>query len=325
MTLKDHILEILNAKKEQRASDLADTLGVSRQMIHRVINDLLSEKSIIKLGRPPKTFYALREIHDAAMSSSLYPKEIEFLELHYALITEIGQKLSGLEAMAYWCKRQNLPLDKTAHEYISTRKKYLAYFQSNGLINGKEKLQNTKGFNRLGLDDVWYMDFYAIERFGKTKLGLLLHFAKQGQNRKLMEEIIALTTDRLNRFIEKEQIDAIGYIPPTIKREVQIMSFFRKKYNLPLTHIDLVKVSGEIAIPQKALNKIGDRINNANASIMVTEKRIFKKILLIDDAVGSGATLNQTAIKIKEKGLSESVIGLAITGSYKGFEVIQEV
>ena len=58
---------------------------------------------------------------------------------------------------------------------------------------------------------------------------------------------------------------------------------------------------------------------------MVNENRVFKKVLLIDDAVGSGATLNETSLKLKEKELAKKVIGLAITGSFKGFDVIQEV
>ena len=48
-------------------------------------------------------------------------------------------------------------------------------------------------------------------------------------------------------------------------------------------------------------------------------------MLLIDDAVGSGATLNQTACKIKERNVSKKVIGLSIIGSAKGFDVISEV
>ena len=56
------------------------------------------------------------------------------------------------------------------------------------------------------------------------------------------------------------------------------------------------------------------------------EEEKYGNILLIDDAVGSGATLNETARKIKSKGLiSGKIIGLAITGSFKGFDVISEV
>jgi hypothetical protein len=41
--------------------------------------------------------------------------------------------------------------------------------------------------------------------------------------------------------------------------------------------------------------------------------------------VGSGATLNETATQIKQKGIAKKVIGLSITGSFKGFDVISEV
>jgi hypothetical protein len=41
--------------------------------------------------------------------------------------------------------------------------------------------------------------------------------------------------------------------------------------------------------------------------------------------VGSGATINETAVKLKFKQTSVNVSGLAITGSFKGFDVIQEI
>jgi len=50
-----------------------------------------------------------------------------------------------------------------------------------------------------------------------------------------------------------------------------------------------------------------------------------KVVEYIDDALGSGATLNETAKKIKKQKLAENIIGPAITGSFSGFEVISEV
>ena len=241
------------------------------------------------------------------------------------LVTETGSRLTGIEAFIYWCNKQKLPIEKTVSEFIETRKKYLAYFDKHGLIDGNEKIRSTKGFEQIGLDSIYYLDFYAIERFGKTRLGTLMHLAKQGQNRKLMDEIIELSRNRINKLITTQKIEAVGYIPPTIKREIQFMKVLERNLNLPLPHIGLVKVKGEIAIPQKALSKIEDRISNARFSIMITEKRNFKKVLLIDDAVGSGATMNETAIKLKESNLAIEVIGLSIIGSFKGFDVIQEV
>lgn len=59
---------------------------------------------------------------------------------------------------------------------------------------------------------------------------------------------------------------------------------------------------------------------------MVSDNSQHGNILLIDDAVGSGSTLNETARQIREKGIcNDKIIGLAITGSFKGFDVISEV
>jgi|TARA_B110000967_G_C18819397_1_gene527831 hypothetical protein len=46
---------------------------------------------------------------------------------------------------------------------------------------------------------------------------------------------------------------------------------------------------------------------------------------LIEAAGGSGATLNQIAKKIKNRHISKEVVGLAVVGSYKGFDVITGV
>lgn len=77
---------------------------------------------------------------------------------------------------------------------------------------------------------------------------------------------------------------------------------------------------------QKTLTKIEDRIINARETISVDGNANYSNILLIDDAVGSGATLNETARKIRQKGLCrDHIIGLAITGNFKGFDVISEI
>jgi len=41
--------------------------------------------------------------------------------------------------------------------------------------------------------------------------------------------------------------------------------------------------------------------------------------------LGSGATINETAKKIKNQQVADTIIALAITGSFSGFEVISEV
>jgi len=326
MSIENQIIEHLGVHSESSANEMQEQIGVSRQMLHRVLSRMVEQGYLQKLGRPPKVFYRIdKSPTGKAAVISLSEEEINFLNEYFVVITETGKRLEGAEAMQAWCEKQKLPVEKTTREFIVTKKKYLNYFLANGLINGTEKLRNTKGFDSIAINDLFYCDFYAIERFGKTKLGTLLHFGKQGQNRPLMQEIISLTKYKLEKLIKEIKAEAIGYIPPTIKRHLQLMTVLQKGYNLPFPHLNLVKVSGAIPVPQKALSKLEDRISNARASIFVKDTRQFGNILLIDDAVGSGATINETAVKLKQRGIATKVFGLAITGSFKGFDVIQEV
>ena len=104
------------------------------------------------------------------------------------------------------------------------------------------------------------------------------------------------------------------------------MKQLEDKLRLPIRKLIVSKIKTEIIIPQKTLSKLNDRIENARRTIIVGESLHYNNILIIDDAVGSGATLNETAKQIKNKNMvSDMIIGLAITGSYKGFDVISEV
>jgi phosphoribosylpyrophosphate synthetase len=95
------------------------------------------------------------------------------------------------------------------------------------------------------------------------------------------------------------------------------------KINLP--SIEILKIGGIIPVPQKSLNKLEERINNAENTFVVKSKVSYNTVLLIDDAVGSGSTLNQISGKIKAKNLATKIIGLAVVGSFKGFDVITDV
>jgi predicted DNA-binding protein YlxM (UPF0122 family) len=328
MTVKDHITNLLESYKELSVNEIAEKLSVSKQMIHRAIKQLLDEQVLIKLGSAPKTIY--RKTAEATQLKDepgiyLNKDDLALLEQHFLVVTDVGNLLDGVEAFSYWCRQRNLPVEKTLKEYISTKKKYSSYYTKSGLIDGTDKLVNTKEYKHIWLDKLYYLDFYAIERFGKTRLGTLLHYAKQGQNKFLMQIMMTEIEDRIKEFIHEHHIDAVAFVPPTVKRETQIMKFIRQKLNLTLPHIELQKISGIIPIPQKSLSKMNERIRNAENTFAVTDSRNFKHVLLIDDAVGSGSTLNQIAEKIKTKKISKKITGLAIVGSFKGFDVITDV
>jgi phosphoribosylpyrophosphate synthetase len=327
MKIKEKIVLLFEQKKELTVSEIVNELFVSKQMVHLVLNNLMENDFIEKIGSTPKTIYKLKKVSETKnISTNLISKEKQtFLNENFILITEIGQLLEGLEAFENWCQKRKLPLEKTIDEFISTKDKYNNYLDNNGLISGLDKLKNTKGYDKIFVDELLYLDFYAIERFGKTRLGTILHYAKQGQNKMLMKILIQEIKEKIDVIISEYNIDAVAFVPPTIKRETQLMKFLATGLKINLPAIEIMKIGGIIPVPQKSLNKIEERINNAENTFVIKGNVSYKNLLLIDDAVGSGSTLNQISGKIKRKELAQNIIGLAIVGSYKGFDVITDV
>lgn len=320
--VKIKIIEYIKKYGRVSANQLSGNFDLSRQMIHRHLIDLMHKGVIDKIGTPPKVFYFIKKEKVAENKIDIDNKTKKTIEENYLIITSSGERKSGVEGFIYWCDKNKLPIEKTAQEYIETLKKY-EKFKKNGLINGIEKIKST--FKENSLKHLFYLDFYSIERFGKTKLGQLLLYAKQSQDKKLMKELIDAIRPQIIQVISKYKIDGIGFIPPTVKRETQFMKILENYLKLQVKTLKISKVKTDIVVPQKTLNKLDDRIDNAKKTIVVEDRSQYNNVLLIDDAVGSGATLNETAAQIKQNKIAKNVIGLAITGSFKGFDVISEV
>ncbi|MCW5910459.1 MAG: winged helix-turn-helix transcriptional regulator [Cyclobacteriaceae bacterium] len=324
MTTKETILELLKDQGSLSAGELADNLMLSRQMIHLALRELTDMGLIQRIGKPPKTVYQLKA-ESRLIEVALPSAQEEFLKKNFILITETGEMKEGPQGFQLWCAQHKLPFEKTVNEYISTNQKYQAYFNANGFIDGMEKLKGTKGYEAIHLDSLYYLDFYAIERFGKTRLGTILHYAKQGQSKLLMKLLVNETKAKVEELCRIINADGVGFVPPTIRREVQLMKYLQTHYGLNLPLVKINKTSGIIPVPQKSLGKLEERITNAQQTFSIPEPRKFNHVLLIDDAVGSGATVNEISGKLKKKGVAERVSALAITGSFKGFDVITDV
>ena len=338
MKVKEKIVQLFEIRKELSVTEIVNEISVSKQMVHLVLNALVENNFIEKFGSTPKTIYKLVSRDGYAQFnpfninlssnnaiSNISKEKNDFLNQNFIMITEVGQLLHGLEAFDNWCKKRKLPLEKTIDEFILTKEKYNNYIDNNGLISGLDKLINTKGYDVIHLDELLYLDFYAIERFGKTRLGTILHYAKQGQSKLLMKILIQEIKHKIEVIIAQYDIDAVAFVPPTIKRETQLMKFMANALKINLPVIEIMKIGGIIPVPQKSLNKIEERINNAENTFVIKGNVSYKNLLLIDDAVGSGSTLNQISGKIKRKELAKNIIGLAIVGSYKGFDVVTDV
>jgi hypothetical protein len=327
MTAKEKIQHLFEDSPDMTIREIVDRLGISKQMAHIAVKEMVEESLLEKLGRAPKTVYRYLP-NKPKIDTPLWKissADEAFLQENFLNVTESGNLLTGPAAFENWCRQRKQPLPKTLEEYRLTKKKYEGYYDNEGLVNGMEKLKNTRGYNTIWLDSLYYLDFYAIERFGKTKLGTLLHFAKQGQNRYLMRILMEMIDGKLKTFLTNHHADAVGFVPPTIRRELQLMKFIQSSLNLPMPVLDIKKISGIIPVPQKSLSKLEERIRNAENTFAITDRRVYQHVVLIDDAVGSGATLNEVAGKIKSKGVAHKVTGLAIVGSFKGFDVITDI
>lgn len=320
------IEEYIVKNKQATAKELSSAVGITPQALFRQLARLQAKNRIYKIGKPPKVFYLIREFEESIrnLTDLNIDKDVrKIIDSNYLIITPSGERKVGLEGFRYWCNKTGQIAEKTANEYVKIWRKYNVH-KVNGLIDGTKKLLST--FPHIFVDKLYYLDFYSIERFGKTKLGQLLLYAKQSQNIRIIKELIADIKPQIEHWVKKWHVGAVGFVPPTVKREVQFVKELEQNLGLKIQKIPIYKVKTEVAVPQKTLNKLEDRIENAQKTIIVEASGCHKNILLIDDAVGSGATINETAKKIRDKGICKGkIIGLAITGSFKGFDVISEV
>ncbi len=317
------IIEYITKNVQASPKDLYNLLDISPRAVFKQLNILYKKNLIQKFGSPPKVYYTIASKELTRKPTDLNDQTKNIINANFYYVSPIGQEKIGLVGFEAWCQKYELDVAKTAREYISTLTKYEKY-KKNGLIDGMNKMSTT--FELVMLDKLFYLDFYAIERFGKTKLGQLLLLAKSSQNKKQISTLIEMIAPQVKNIIKEFSIDAVGFIPPTVKREVQFMNELKKRLPIKQRVLSIIKTKTSVMVAQKTLNKLQDRIDNAQQTIIVEDKNSFDNILLIDDAVGSGATLNETAAQIKRKKLCQGkIIGLAIVGSFKGFDVISEV
>lgn len=320
MTLKEQIYNYIKENQPVSPKIILENIEIGEQMLYRHLKKLLGEDMIEKIGSSPKVFYKIKAHKPNIISTVLTKGVIDILDTHFYHITPGGKELVGKDGFVSWCLERSFDIQKKSQEFFEIIEKYQK-LRKNDLLDATSKLKNT--FTK-GADELYYYDFYSIEVFGKTKMGQKLLYAKQSENQKLMKELANTIKPTLEKLIKRKSIDAVAYVQPTVPRQVQFMKVLEKELSLPLPKVIITKVSADIRVPQKTLKKLADRIENANETFVVEGTAIYNKVLLIDDAVGSGASINQVALKIKEKGLAKQVIGFAITGSLNDFDVISE-
>lgn len=324
---KNQIIEFIKKNGQSSPSELQKHLQITPQALHRHLKKLVDETHLKRVGTPPRVFYLLRDPERILPNSEINPTDSEFLAQKYVYIDPKGNILWGVEGFMQWLAntKQDKYFSSLVKEFIKVRKENDAFFGSNSLIDAAHKF--TKTFPGHSLDEIYYSDFYSLPKFGKTPLGALVLHAKQAQDLKLIKKIAAQCHQDVKKLIKQKKIQALAWAPHSIPRKVQFLKALRDEWNFQLPEVVFYKAyEGEVPVAQKSLSKLEERIKNAHSTLFPKSSNLtFDNILIIDDAVGSGATIEAMARKIKTLNPGARVTGYAIVGSLKGFEVIKEV
>lgn len=320
---KIRIISYIRTNGQARVKDLVNHLGIGHAALHRHLKFMIDSHQLSKAGTPPKVFYTL-----ANTSIQTNQETNHLFDTYFAYVEPTGQLITGIAGFRAWLKNVGKSVQETSLlvRYTKDREAVNALFSPQGWINATQNVVSTFGSD-MHLDGVYYKDFYSLPTFGKTRLGSLVLYSKQSENRELIRQTADESRGTIQKLINHLHIDAISFLPHSILRNVQFLKEFSRNLNFTLPKVEMTKAyPGEIRVAQKTLGKLEERVKNARETIFVdTMDRRYKNVLLIDDAVGSASTLNETAKKLKQMGIAQKVYGFAVVGSLKGFEVIREV
>lgn len=321
------IIQVIKKRGRIRVHDLVRELGLSNVAVHKQMKKLVADKRLEKIGKPPLVYYVVRDKESKILINSKYE---EFIDSHYLRVTPLGEVLRGVEGFVDWIKEINKTdeLTRLVKRYVEARREANNY-KKNKLINFTGKIKQALG--KEGIDKAYGVDFYSLPEFGKTRMGQLVFYAKQSQNKKMILKLAEESIDLVKGLIKKHKIEAVVYVPHSVPRKLQFLKEYKESLQLNLPELNLVKIyKGEVVVAQKSLSKLKDRVENARETMVFDERKqiiegSYKSVLIIDDAIGSGASMNEVAKKLKrEKGVKK-VIGFSLIGSYKGFDVIREI
>jgi biotin operon repressor len=332
----------ITSDQQLSIAQMARTTGLSERIIHKYIKALVEKGILMKIGSAPRTSYqlssqaaALLPIRDdkgvrddnGIREETLNYTTITLLDQYFLKFDADGTELKGYQGFVTWCQQRKLNIQDKADSYIKIIKHIDQIRNDCGLLDATQAF--SKHVDHMNLDLVYYADQYKWMDFGRGKLAELTFYAKQSQNRKLITQSIELYKNKLEYLIRQENFDAIAFVPASITRQYQLLTMI--DYALQDNDLPRIKIEkfyrSAVKIPQKSLKMREQRIKNAQQTIYVRDPQIknYHKVLLIDDFVGSGSTLNETACKLKAEGVTE-VIGFAIVGNMDlSYEVINEV
>ena len=325
--------------------NIASWLGIHRVVIQKLLKTWIVQWYISKSWNTPHVIY---DITDNVRKHNLIQKNtsnntlnwsnkilgidfesIKILNSFYKFESD-GDLLTKKDWFVKWCQKRWLDIQASADKYICICQNISKMKDKCGLIETTKKFAQwlyKKYTYKMYIDKMYYADRYTYDEFGRWPLAEMTFFAKQSQNLELISQTINNIYDQIECLIYHNKIDAIAIIPRSIDRKHQFLKLLKNKLEIfGLPFVDIYKYYPQkIAIAQKTL-KWEARFTNAMNTIQVSIDKQYDNILLIDDFVWSGATMNISAMKIKNIWVAKYIIWFAIVGNMDmSYDVINEI
>ena len=334
VTSLQQVLDCFHHQAIWGVTEMSTYLWKDRSLVHRYLKALLEQWKLEKQWAWPRTRYVLVEPAGVSLHEpepvffSLSYEDTVILDTWFYKFAPNGEVLQWKEWYMTWCTARGLDPEKKLEQFITI----YTYIQK--IKNTCWLLDVTASFREhivwWSLDALYYADQYTWMEFGRWKVAEITFYAKDTQHKQLINTAIWLILRQLECLVVSSDVDALAFTPHSRKRQIQLLEELEKQLDTwDLPHIELVKYAPHgVVIAQKSLKTREQRIQNARETILIQTQgdlSQYKKVLLIDDFVGSGATLNETAKKLKKAGVEE-VIGFAFVGNADlRYEVINEI
>lgn len=318
-SIEQKIYDYIQQKGEfVTVKELNDHLGYSYRYIHKGVSKLLQNGFVIKTGVQPNVFYELNAETQV---------ETENPPLPFVSFGPDGSYTSGVTAFEQWCtKRGFSDVEMKYAEYLATKDKYEAT-KTNGLYDATSKIYSSFG-DKLTVNRLYYGEIYSYEIFGKTTLAKLILQAKSSPENWILDLVWTELEAALESYLEtNDELDTIYFVPPSVSRKLQLMDWLKSKFKTKYPQYkigNIKKIKRDTLVAQKTLKSKDERQYNAKSTFYV-EPGSSQNVLIIDDAVGSGSSIYEIAKKIKKSSPEARIDGLALVGSQKGFEVINQI
>jgi hypothetical protein len=332
---KSSIVQFISDNPNTQVVTLIREFTISKQAMQRHLKELIEFGIIEKRGAPPHVRYNFSKDQINVLANNKIDTDLRLDNFEF--IDAVGKSHKGSNGLKFWTEQRGYNYPEFKEKYLNLIDKYKG-FKTNGLIEVTNKFTNVFKTD-CSINNAFISEFSSIEIFGKTPLYAKLLLGKQSQDKSLFKEIFTTVKPQIIELIEQYDIDTVAFVPPTVKRETQLMIELERYLKINLPTISVTKIKNKYIVPQKSLSKPSERIQNAKETFVITYQNGYygKNILIIDDFIESGSSINYIAQSLKSLAkIANSpepyIVGYALAGSPNGiidntnkFEVINEV